>query len=218
MTRTRTIIALALGYALLGILMNSVGVVILQSIRHFDATRPMGSTLEACKDLSVVAASFLLATRIPAFGYRRTLIVVMAAMALVCAAASFADAFLAMQLLFVATGLSFGAAKVATYATIGLIARDADDHAAVTGQVEGVFMVGLLAGVWLFGAFVARDAAGNGWASIAAGAACAAPRAMAGTPLDERGAGGAMRRPTARHGKAGALPATWRARRFSTSS
>ncbi len=189
--RTRIIIALALGYALLGILMNSVGVVILQSIRHFDATKPMGSTLEACKDLSVVAASFLLATRIPAFGYRRTLMVVMAAMALACVAASFANAFAAMQLLFVATGLSFGAAKVATYATIGLVARDADDHAAVTGQIEGVFMIGLLAGVWLFGAFVARDADGGSWLGVyrvlAAGFALVALAWLA-VPLDERGA------------------------------
>ncbi|QKS00085.1 MFS transporter [Sphingomonas sp. CL5.1] len=189
--RTRTIIALALGYALVGILMNSVGVVILQSIRHFDATKPMGSTLEACKDLSVVAASFLLATRIPAFGYRRTLMAVMAAMALACVAASFANAFTAMQLLFVVTGLSFGAAKVATYAAIGLVAHDADDHAAVTGQIEGVFMIGLLAGVWLFGAFVARDTAGGSWLGVyrllAAGFALVALAWLA-VPLDERGA------------------------------
>ena len=47
MTRLRTLIALGLTYALLGILMNSVGVVILQSIRHFGASKPGGSTLEA---------------------------------------------------------------------------------------------------------------------------------------------------------------------------
>ena len=71
--RFRVVVLLALGYALLGVLMNSVGVVILQSIRLYGATNTMGSTLEACKDLSVVAASFLLATRIPRFGYRRAL-------------------------------------------------------------------------------------------------------------------------------------------------
>ena len=37
MTRLRTLIALGLTYALLGILMNSVGVVILQSIRHLES-------------------------------------------------------------------------------------------------------------------------------------------------------------------------------------
>lgn len=184
----RIIVALALGYALLGILMNSVGVVILQSIRHFDATKPLGSTLEACKDLSVVAASFLIATRVPAFGYRRTLITVMSAMAVACLAAFFSSAFVAMQLLFVVTGFAFGAAKIATYATIGLLARDADDHAGITGLIEGVFMIGLLVGVWLFAAFVAGESGGGSWLRVylvlAAGCAAAAGLWLA-TPLDE---------------------------------
>lgn len=166
MSRLRILIALGLTYALLGILMNSVGTVILQSIRHFDATKPMGSTLEACKDLSVVVAAFLLAVRIPAFGYRRALGSVMAIITIACIAASFAESFVAMQLLFVATGLCFGVAKVATYGTIGLLARDPADHASVTGTIEGVFMVGLLIGVWLFGGFIAADATGDQWLRV----------------------------------------------------
>lgn len=176
--RLRTIAALALTYALLGILMNSVGVVILQSILHFGASKPMAATLEACKDLSVVAASFLLATRIAAFGYRRALIGVLGFMAVACVAASFAGAFTAMQALFVATGLGFGVAKVATYSTIGLLARDPADHASITGTIEGVFMIGVLAGAWIFGGFVGADADGAGWlrvywlmAALCAGAA-----------------------------------------------
>jgi fucose permease len=189
--RIRVIIALALTYALLGILMNSVGVVILQSIRHFDATKPMGSTLEACKDLSVVAASFLLATRVPLIGYRRTLIGAMAVMAATCLLASFANGFVAMQALFVMTGLSFGVAKVAVYATIGLLARDPADHASITGIVEGVFMVGLLSGVWIFGWFIATDGTGSEWLRVywLIGLACAGMALLwAETPLDEAGA------------------------------
>ncbi len=189
--RLQVIVALALTYALLGILMNSVGVVILQSIRHFDATKPMGSTLEACKDLSVVAASFLLATRVPRLGYRRALTTVMALMAFACLLASFATGFFAMQALFVATGLAFGLAKVATYATIGLLARDPADHASITGTVEGVFMVGLLAGVWLFGWFIRVDSTGQDWLHVYWLLACAcAVMALVWlcTPLDERAA------------------------------
>jgi len=152
--RTRTIVTLALTYALLGLLMNSVGIVILQSIAHFGATKLMGSTLEACKDLSVVAASFLLVAAVPAFGYRRALMVVLALMAMVCLLASFATGFTAMQALFVATGLSFGITKIATYSMIGLVARDPADHASITGLVEGVFMGGVLAGAWIFGWFI----------------------------------------------------------------
>ncbi len=191
MSRIRILIALALTYALLGILMNSVGTIILQSIRHFGATKPMGSTLEACKDLSVVVAAFVLAMRIPAFGYRRTLGIVMAAIALACVAASFATGFIALQLLFVATGLGFGVAKVATYGAIGLLARDPADHASITGSVEGVFMVGLLVGVWLFGAFVGADATGDGWLRVywlIAGCAAGLAIVWAVTPLDEAGA------------------------------
>ncbi|HEY0595025.1 MFS transporter, partial [Sphingopyxis sp.] len=152
--RTRTIVTLALTYALLGLLMNSVGIVILQSITHFGATKLMGSTLEACKDLSVVVASFLLVAAVPAFGYRRSLTAILAAMAVACLFASFATGFAAMQALFVATGLSFGITKIATYSTIGLVARDPADHASITGLVEGVFMGGVLAGAWIFGWFI----------------------------------------------------------------
>lgn len=155
--RTRTILTLALTYALLGLLMNSVGIVILQSITHFGATKLMGSTLEACKDLSVVAASFLLVAAVPAFGYRRALIAVLALMAAATFLASFATGFPAMQLLFVVTGFSFGITKIATYSAIGLVARDPADHASITGLVEGVFMVGVLAGAWIFGWFIGTD-------------------------------------------------------------
>lgn len=152
--RTRTIITLALTYALLGLMMNSVGIVILQSIAHFGATKLMGSTLEACKDLSVVAASFLLVAAVPAFGYRWSLVSVLVLMATACLLASFATNFIAMQALFVVTGLSFGITKIATYSTIGLVARDPADHASITGLVEGVFMGGVLAGAWIFGWFI----------------------------------------------------------------
>lgn len=152
--RLRTVTALAFTYALLGILMNSVGVVIMQSIHQFEITKVHASTLEACKDLSVVAASFLLATHIATFGYRRALIAVLMAMAAACAAASFASGFLAMQLLFVTIGLGFGVAKIATYSTIGLLARDPAEHASLTGTIEGLFMVGVLAGAWIFGWFI----------------------------------------------------------------
>lgn len=191
MYRMRVIAALALTYALLGIMMNSVGVVIMQSLHHFGATKLLGSSLEACKDLSVVAASFLLATRIPLFGYRRTLIGAMGVMAAACFLASFATGFFAMQALFVATGLSFGVAKVATYSSTGLLARDPSDHASITGLIEGVFMLGLLSGVWVFGWFIAADASGSDWLRVywLLGALCATMAVVwMATPLDESAA------------------------------
>lgn len=164
--RTRVITILALTYALLGILMNSVGVIILQSILHLGASKVGASSLEACKDISVVVASFLLATRVAAFGLRRALIGVLGVMAVACLAASFASAFVAMQALFVATGLCFGVAKVATYSTIGVLAKNPGDHAGITGTTEGVFMVGVLAGAWIFSAFIGDGSDPVGWLRV----------------------------------------------------
>ena len=160
--RVRTIVALALSYATLGILMNSVGVVILQSIEHLGASKVMGSALEACKDLSVVAASFFLATRVAAFGFKRAIIGVLLVMAATCLAVSIVGTFTAMQALFVITGLGFGIVKIATYSTIGQLARDPADHAGITNTVEGAFMVGVLAGIWIFAWFVG----GSAWLQV----------------------------------------------------
>ncbi|WP_442678163.1 MFS transporter [Sphingomonas sp. ASY06-1R] len=192
-SRIYTIAALAFAYAILGIMMNSVGVVILQSIQHLGATKPMGSLLEACKDLSVVAASFLLATRVAAFGFRRTMILALLVMAAACLAASFVGTFVAMQLLFVATGLCFGVVKVATYSTIGLLARDRQDHASITGTIEGAFMIGVLAGMWIFAGFIAADRQGTAWLHVywlIAGLCLLSALSWATLSLDESGAAG----------------------------
>ncbi|MDH4743649.1 MFS transporter [Sphingomonas sp. CBMAI 2297] len=158
--------ALITSYALLGLLMNSVGTVILQSIAHYGVSKPQAATLEACKDLSVVVASFLFATALPRFGFRRAQIGVMLAVAAGALAISFANSFWAMQLFFVLVGLCFGIAKVATYSSIGLVRPDPARHASLTSLIEGVFMVGILAGIWLFGWFIGQDMTGQGWLGV----------------------------------------------------
>src|SRR6218665_280667 len=158
--------ALITSYALLGLLMNSVGTVILQSIAHYGVTKPHAATLEACKDLSVVVASFLFATNLPRFGFKRAQIGVMLAIAAGSLAISFANSFWAMQLFFVLVGLCFGIAKVATYSSMGLVRPDPAPHASLTSLIEGVFMVGILAGIWLFGWFIGQDATGQGWLGV----------------------------------------------------
>ena len=191
MKRTSSaIVALASSYALLGLLMNSVGTVILQSIGHYGVSKPHAATLEGCKDLSVVVASFLFATYLPRFGFRRAQIGVMLAVAAGAVAISFADSFVAMQVFFVLVGLCFGIAKVATYATIGLLRTERERHASLTSLVEGIFMVGILAGIWLFGWFIGRDTTGHGWLSVylvIAGLAVASAALWWTTDLDESG-------------------------------
>jgi fucose permease len=183
------VIALATSYAVLGLLMNSVGTVILQSIQHYGVTKPEAATLEACKDLSVVAASFLFAVHLPRFGFRRAQIAVMLAIAAGALLMSVANSFVATQLFFVLTGLCFGIAKVATYASIGLVRPDREGHASLTSLIEGVFMIGILVGIWMFGWFIASDRTGHDWLNVyrvIAGLAALAALLWWFAPLDEQ--------------------------------
>ena len=164
--RRLSIAALIVTYALLGLLMNSVGTVILQSIKQYGVSKPHAATLEACKDLSVVTASFLFAVALPRFGYRRAQISVMAAIGTGALVLPLLDSFWAMQLFFVLTGLCFGIAKVATYSTIGLLESDREGHASLTTLIEGTFMIGILVGIWMFGWFIDRDTTGREWLDV----------------------------------------------------
>jgi FHS family glucose/mannose:H+ symporter-like MFS transporter len=150
----RIVIALAATYALYGILLNSVGTVILQSITSFAVSKTAGSVLEACKDLTIAAVSFLLASSLPRIGYRRALIVGLLLLGVGCAAMPLLHNFTMTALSFVITGATFGLAKVVVYGTIGLVAPGRHRHASLTGLIEGVFMAGVLSGYWLFSAFI----------------------------------------------------------------
>ncbi|TGX49600.1 MFS transporter [Sphingomonas gei] len=181
--------ALATSYAVLGLLMNSVGTVILQSIQHYGVTKPEAATLEACKDLSVVAASFLFAVHLPRFGFRRAQICVMLVIAAGALLMSVANSFVATQIFFVLTGLCFGIAKVATYASIGLVRPDRAGHASLTSLIEGIFMLGILVGIWMFGWFIGADRTGQDWLHVYQVIALLAGLAALLwwlTPLDER--------------------------------
>ena len=162
----RVTTALIITYAILGLLMNSVGTVILQSISQFGVSKSHAATLEACKDLSVVVASFLFAASLPRFGFRRAEIVVMAIICIACLLMPQANAFWANQLMFVVVGLCFGVAKVATYSSIGLLRPDPEGHASLTSLIEGCFMVAILIGIWMFGWFIGEDGAGTSWLRV----------------------------------------------------
>ena len=159
--------ALLLSDAVFAVLLNSVGIVILQAIRYFGVAKTTASSLEAFKDLSIAGVSFALAAFIPRLGYRRALVIAMATVSLALFAMPLVDRFLMAQLLFLATGASFALVKVTTYATIGLLSRDGRDHQFRMNLLEGVFMLGVLSAYWLFGYFIgARASDDPGWMDV----------------------------------------------------
>lgn len=189
MKRLQVIVAITLTYMLFGILLNSVGTVILQSITTFGQTKAIASTLEAFKDLPIAITSFLVASFLPRLGFRRAMMVGVGTVGLACLAMAGVPTFTTAQGLFAAIGVSFALVKVSAYSSIGLVTDTPAQHASLTSLIEGMFMVGVLSGYWIFGAFVgSSDDMGLGWTQVywLLGALCGAILLLlATTALDE---------------------------------
>jgi fucose permease len=152
--RLRMIVALALIYVVFAILLNSVGTVILQSIATFGIDKPEASSLERYKDLTIAFVSFLIASFLPLLGYRRSMMIALVIVGCACMLMPLYPSFLTTKVLFACIGFSFVLTKVSVYSSIGLLTTDKTAHSRLTNTIEGVFMVGVLAGNWLFSAFV----------------------------------------------------------------
>lgn len=161
MSRTRIIVALVLIYMLFAVLLNSVGTVILQSIVTFGVDKPRASLLEACKDLTIAGSSFIVASFLPALGYRRAMMLSLAIVGCACMLMPIYPSFQTTEFLFVCVGVSFAMTKVAVYSSIGLLTTGKAEHSRLTNLIEGLFMVGVLLGGWLFSAFIDPVAPAN---------------------------------------------------------
>ncbi len=167
MRHTRIIVALVLTYMLFGILLNSVGTVILQSISTMGQTKASAAILEAFKDLPIAIASLLVASFLPRLGYRRAMMLGTASTAVACLAMPMLPVFAMTKALFAITGVAFALVKVSVYSTIGLVTDNSKQHASLTNLIEGMFMVGVLSGYWIFGVFIdPSDPAGMGWVRV----------------------------------------------------
>lgn len=154
MRNLRIRLVLFSAYFVFAILLNSVGTVILQSITSFGVTKEGASVLEGFKDLPIAIVSFLVASWLPRFGYKRAMLAGFALVALASTAMPLLPGFATAKLLFLCVGVSFALVKISVYSTIGLITSGSNQHASLMNTIEGFFMVGVLAGYWLFSAFV----------------------------------------------------------------
>lgn len=167
MASTRLKFAIMLSYAIFAVLLNSVGTVILQSIEFFHVTKVTASTLEGFKDLPIAVTSFLVAAQLPRFGLRRGMIAGLLLAGVACLAMPLVPGFWTTRLMFLAVGVAFAVTKVATYAFVGLMTKDGSSHASLLNLIEGIFMIGVLTGYWLFAAFIDPVHPSNpGWLGV----------------------------------------------------
>lgn len=188
MAYTRLKLAMFLTYAIFAILLNSVGTVILQAIAHFGVSKVDASTLEGFKDLPIALASFLVGAFLPRLGYRNGMMMGLILVAIACVAMAMLDSFWMTRTLFATIGVAFALVKVSVYSMVGLLTDSARAHASMLNTIEGVFMIGVLAGYWIFAAFI--EPGGSGWLTVywwLAAIAILAATLVATTPFDERG-------------------------------
>lgn len=160
-------VALALVYFLFAILLNSVGTVILQVILTFGVEKGHASVLEGFKDITIAVASFLIAPYLPRLGYKKALMGAVALVGGACCIMPLFPSFGTTKILFFLCGFAFAFAKVSIYASVGLVTDNPREHAKFMSTVEGLFMVGVLSGYWIFGYFIdSKNPASDGWLQV----------------------------------------------------
>jgi len=158
MSRLLVIGAIAACYFMFAIMLNSVGTVILQSINSFGISKPDASTLEGFKDLSIALVSFLVASFIPRIGYKIAMLIGLLLAAVACLVTPIWGDFIAIKVLFACIGTSFALVKVSVYSLVGQLTHDTRSHSSLLNTIEGIFMLGVLSGYWIFSAYIDPDA------------------------------------------------------------
>ena len=147
-------LSLFLNYFVFAILLNSVGTVILQVQNNYGITQGVASILEAFKDLSIAITSFIVSSYVIRIGYKNSMLIALALVTIACLLMPNVGSFTMSKILFAITGISFALIKVSVFATIGLVTTSKKDHASFMNFIESFFMIGVLAGYFIFGAFV----------------------------------------------------------------
>lgn len=183
-------LSLFLNYFVFAILLNSVGIVILQVQIDYGIVEEAASVLEGYKDLSIAIFSFLVASYIPRFGYKKSMLAGLLFVTIGAITMRLVGGFMMTKILFACVGVSFALVKVSVYSTVGLITEDSNEHSSFMNLLEGVFMIGVLSGYWIFGWFIdwAKATEGVIWLDtywVLAAVAAAAFILLMFTELDE---------------------------------
>jgi len=157
-------ISIYLNYFVFAILLNSVGIVIAKSINVYHVTESQASVLEAFKDLPIAFVSFLVASFLPRFGYKKAMLTALVIVFFGCLQMIFGNSFFYTKVLFLTVGVSFALIKLSVYSLIGILTDSKKEHASLMSSIEGFFMVGIALAYILFPAFYSEDE--NSWLNV----------------------------------------------------
>jgi fucose permease len=147
-------ISLFFNYFVFAILLNSVGTVILQVQRNLDVSKADASILELFKDMPIAITSLIFASFLPKIGLKKSMLIGMFLVTLICFLIPFSNAFWYFKLLFLVIGVSFALIKIGTFATIGIVTKGEKGHGSFMNFLEATFMAGVLVGGFGISKFV----------------------------------------------------------------
>jgi fucose permease len=130
-------LSLFLNYFVFAILLNSVGIVILQVQIDYSIAEEAASVLEGYKDLSIAFFSFLVASYIPRFGYKKSMLAGLLFVTIGAIVMRLVGGFMMTKILFACVGVSFALIKVSVYSTVGLITKNSNEHSSFMNLLEG---------------------------------------------------------------------------------
>ena len=146
-------IALYINYFVFAILLNSVGIVIKQSIDNYNVSETSASILEAFKDLPIAFVSFFVASFLPKIGYKNSMLFALFIVFLGCLYMYYGNTFGSTKVLFLTIGIAFAFIKVSVYSMIGLLTETKEEHSSFMSSIEGFFMVGIALAYFIFPVF-----------------------------------------------------------------
>jgi MFS transporter, FHS family, glucose/mannose:H+ symporter len=156
--------ALVTAFVVFAPLINSVGVIVLQSIRTLGISKQQAGVVQPFVDMPMALSSLVIGSVLPMLGLRKAMLGTLFASAMACLAMPLLPRFWLFKTHLVVIGVCFAATKVALYTSIGTLADSKKKHAALMSTVEGLFMFGILSGYWVFGWFSRFDLNGRpGW-------------------------------------------------------
>ncbi len=157
-------VSIYLNYFVFAILLNSVGIVIEKSIDVYNVSESQASLLEAFKDLPIAIISFLVASFLPRFGYKKAMLTALVIVFFGCLLMISGNTFFYTKILFLTIGISFALIKLSVYSLIGILTTSKKEHASMMSSIEGFFMVGIALAYFLFPAFYSEDE--NSWLNV----------------------------------------------------
>ena len=146
-------IALYVNYFVFAILLNSVGIVIKQSIENYNVSETDASILEAFKDLPIAFVSFFVASFLPKIGYKKSMLFALMLIFFGCLYMYHGNSFGSAKILFLTIGIAFAFIKVSVYSMIGLLTETKQEHSSFMSSIEGFFMIGIALAYFIFPAF-----------------------------------------------------------------